>query len=298
MRPDTAGGGCASTACSNQRLSAEVGTRLFHTAKASTIACISRSRPSPVMADTATSGTPFICMSFSSACSRNLPMAPAVFSFRSHLLTAMTMARPSCSTRSAMRWSCSSKAFSDVEQHHHDFGEAHRVERIGNRQLFQLLVDAPAAPNAGGIVDAEFLAMPVEIDRDGVARGAGFRRGQQALLADQPVDQRGFAGIRASDNGDADRMRSGRFGGSLRRLRGLRRQRSAQRIVEIGQALIVLGGNRHRIAEAERIGIQPPGFAGGAFHLVGDQHGRLAGFAHQFGEGPVGRASARRARRS
>ena len=31
-RPETAGGGLASTACSNQRLSAAVGTRLFHTA--------------------------------------------------------------------------------------------------------------------------------------------------------------------------------------------------------------------------------------------------------------------------
>ncbi len=29
----------------------------------------------------------------------------------------------------------------DIHQQHHDFGEAHGVERIGDGQLFQLLVD-------------------------------------------------------------------------------------------------------------------------------------------------------------
>ena len=78
----------------------------------------------------------------------------------------------------------------DVEQHHHHLGKAHRIERVGDRKLFQLLVDARAAAQAGGVVDAEFLAVPIEIDRDGVAGGAGLRRGEQPLLADQPVDQR------------------------------------------------------------------------------------------------------------
>ena len=103
-----------------------------------------------------------------------------------------------------------------------------------------------------------FCPLPVEIDRDGVARGAGLRRGEQALLADQPVDQRRLAGIRPPDNGDADRMRTGRRRPPPRpRLRGLFGQRRAQRVVEIGQALVMLGRNRHRIAEAERIGVEP-----------------------------------------
>ena len=64
----------------------------------------------------------------------------------------------------------------DVEQHHHDFGEADGVERVGDRQLFQLLLDARAAAHAGGVVQAESLAVPVEIDGDGVAGDAGLRR--------------------------------------------------------------------------------------------------------------------------
>ena len=52
---------------------------------------------------------------------------------------------------------------------------------------------------------------------------------------------------------------------------------------------IVLGRDRHRFAEAERIGVQPPRFAGRAFALVGHQHDRLAGLARDIGKGVVGR---------
>ena len=130
--------------------------------------------------------------------------------------------------------------------------------------------------------------MPVEIDRDGVARGAGLRRGEQALFADQPVDQGRLAGIRTSDNGDANGMRLGGCSG-FDLLCGRLRQRRAQRVIKIGEALIVLGRQRDRLAEAEFVRFKPARFAGGAFHLVGDQHGRLAGLAHDGGEGAVDR---------
>jgi len=38
----------------------------------------------------------------------------------------------------------------------------------------------------------------------------------------------------------------------------------------------VLGADRDRVTEAERIGFQRSGFAGAAFALVGDQDRRLA----------------------
>ena len=53
----------------------------------------------------------------------------------------------------------------DIEQHDDDFGKAHGVERIGDRQLFELLLDAAAAANAGGVVNAELLAVPIEARR-------------------------------------------------------------------------------------------------------------------------------------
>ena len=125
--------------------------------------------------------------------------------------------------------------------------------------------------------------------------------GEQPLLAEQPVDQRRLAGIRPADHGDADRA-----GAAVRpplrpsrRLRGRFRQRGAQRVVEIGQALAVLGRDRDRLAETERIGFEPaaprprvPSL------LLATRIDRLAGLAHQIGEGAVGRRQVRRARRS
>src|SRR2546430_7600032 len=45
-------------------------------------------------------------------------------------------------------------------------------------ELLELLRDARAAPHPGGIVEAERTAVPGEVHRDGVARDAGLRAGQ------------------------------------------------------------------------------------------------------------------------
>ena len=180
----------------------------------------------------------------------------------------------------------------DVEQHHRDLGEAHGVERVGDRQLFQLLIDARAAAQAGGVMQAEFLPVPFEIDGDGVAGRAGLRRSQQPFLADQPVDKRRFAGIGASDDGDADRLRflCRRF--ALHGRRGALGQRRAQGVVEIAHAFVVLGRDRHRVAKAEFIGFEPAFFGQAALALVGNENRRLAGLAGQRGEGAVDRRRA------
>ena len=64
-------------------------------------------------------------------------------------------------------------------------------------------------------------------------------------------------------------------------------QRRAQRIVKIGQALAMLGADRDRFAEAERIGFERARSAGPALALVGDQDRRLAGLAHEIGKGAI-----------
>ena len=155
-----------------------------------------------------------------------------------------------------------------------------------------------AAAQARGVVDAEAPAAPVEIDGDRVARDAGLRAGQQPILAEQAVDQRRLAGVRPSDDRDADRARVGVVGSFDRpralgaRGRGLLGQRRAQRVVEIGQPLAVLGGDRRpaRRARAHRLRARP--LAGPAFALVGDDDRGLARPAHQIGEGAVGRRRA------
>ncbi len=91
-----------------------------------------------------------------------------------------------------------------IHQHDHHFGEADRIERVGDRELFELLLDPRLAPHARGVVDAKTPAAPLEVDRDGVARDAGFRPGEQTLLAEQPVDQRRLAAVRPADHRDVN----------------------------------------------------------------------------------------------
>ena len=92
-----------------------------------------------------------------------------------------------------------------VHQQDHHLGEADRFERIGDRELFELAFDPGAPPHPGGVVDEEAPAVPGERHRDGVAGDAGLGAGEQALLAEQPVDQGRLAGIGPADHGDADR---------------------------------------------------------------------------------------------
>src|SRR6185312_10865045 len=132
-------------------------------------------------------------------------------------------------------------------------GEAHGVERVGDRELLELLVDARFPPQPRGVVELERLALPVEIDGNGIARDAGLGARQQPLLADEAVDQRRLAGVRPADDGDADRMRAALLArGVLALLGGLFRQRGDERVVEIDHALVVLGRDADRPAEPDR----------------------------------------------
>ena len=42
-----------------------------------------------------------------------------------------------------------------IHHQHHDFGKAHRAQRVRDRELFQLLLDPRAAAEARGIEHAE-----------------------------------------------------------------------------------------------------------------------------------------------
>ena len=150
-----------------------------------------------------------------------------------------------------------------VHQQDHDFGETDGIERIGNRELFELLLDPGTAPQPGGVVNAEGSILPSQIDRDGVAGDAGLGPRQQPLLAEQPIDQRRFSGNwagrpRRCGSVCARRLRS--MSARRRRVapplprRGGIGQRRAQPCIEIGEALAVLGGDRDRLAEAELVG--------------------------------------------
>ena len=53
-----------------------------------------------------------------------------------------------------------------VEEHDHDFGEAHGAQRVGDRELLELVLDPGALAQAGGVE---------ELDRAGRARSSRAR---------------------------------------------------------------------------------------------------------------------------
>ena len=186
-----------------------------------------------------------------------------------------------------------------VHHQHHDFGEADGAQRVRHRELFQLLLDPRAPPQARGVEHAKIPALPVDLDGNGIAGGAGLGAGQQPLLAEQVIDQRRLAGIGTADDGDPDRpLRQILIGFDdvvivelLALLDRLRHQR-AQRVVEIAEALAMLGRNLDRLAEPERVGFHRAGIALLALALVGDQHHRLVGAAREIGKGAIVRRQA------
>ena len=70
------------------------------------------------------------------------------------------------------------------------------------------------------------------------------------------------------------------------------RHQHSERIVEIAQALAMLGGNLDGVAEAQRVGFHRADFAVLALALVGDQHHRLVGAAREIGKGAIVRRQA------
>ena len=170
-------------------------------------------------------------------------------------------------------------------------------------ELFQLVLDAGALAQARRVEELDCASAPVPVDRDRVAGDAGLGAGQQAVLAEDAVDQRRLAGV-----GPPDDRRSA--AASCRRLvcrpPSARRSSSVSARRRQGVGAPRRGRARPSPCSAEsgtgsprpspKPRRRPP--AGPALGLVGDEDHRLAGAAHQLGEELVGRQSARRARRS
>ena len=160
MRPETAGGGVASTTGASQRLSRPVEMRLFHTSWVATTASSSLSTCAPVRPETGMTRVPLSCGSSRSASARNCCALPLLSSTRSHLLRPMTSARPSRSTRSAIVRSCFSNGIVASSSSDDDFGEAHGAQRVGGGELLQLLDDAGPAAQARGVEQLDAATAP------------------------------------------------------------------------------------------------------------------------------------------
>ena len=72
-----------------------------------------------------------------------------------------------------------------------------RLQRLDDAELLDRLADAGLAPHAGGVDQHVVLTVALERHLDRVARRAGLVERDQPLFAEQPVDQRRLADVRA-----------------------------------------------------------------------------------------------------
>src|SRR6185436_3180000 len=109
-------------------------------------------------------------------------------------------------------------------------------EELDRVVVLRLLADP------GGVDQREELALALDLDVEGVARRAGDARDDHALFLGQRVDQGRLAGVAPAHDREAE-------GGPRRLLDGLRRRQEARDLLlEVRDALAVLGADREGLA--------------------------------------------------
>ena len=179
--------------------------RRFQRASASSTAGISLSSPCPVSAESGTRARPSSCGSSRAASWSRASAACAVVDEVPFVdgddQGAALLGRPG--RRSA---GPASRRARGVDHQHHHLGEADGAQRVGDRQLLELLL----RPWPGGACrrcrqSLDRAPRHSQSTAIAVAGDAGLGAGQQPLLADQRVDQRRLAGVGAADDGEPQR---------------------------------------------------------------------------------------------
>ena len=118
-------------------------------------------------------------------------------------------------------------------------------------------------------------ARPHPVDGDTVAGNARFRPGQQAIFAQQPVDERGLARIGAADDGELERralvilVKFPLVGRVILPL-----DMGEEGLEQIGHALAMFGRKGDGFAQPQAEGFHHAIIGGLTFRLVGDQNDR------------------------
>ena len=192
-----------------------------------------------------------------------------------------------------------------IDEQHDNLGEFHRAQAIGDRQFFELFRNAGFFAHAcripqrdGARATRRVRALPCPIDRNTVAGNARLRPGQQALLAQQIIDEGRFTGIGTAQNGDPQglvrvilkwllRVEIGVFLVFFHRIigrfigRAMRRHGVAYLRVKLVRAVAVLGRQRNRITQPQTIGLIQACFRRPALAFIGGQQHRHIGLAQQ-----------------
>ena len=205
------------------------------------------------------------------------------------LVDAITSARPCSATRPMQARVLLGDGVVRVEHADHHVGAVDRLQRLDDGELLDRLADPGAAAHAGGV--DQHVGLPVALERhfDGVARRAGLVERDQALLAEQAVDQRGFAHVGPSDHRDANGAgRVAEHVGRIERAFEPVERALDQRI----ETLLVRGRNRDGFTEAEAMELRLRHVVVQALGLVRDDDDGLAAAPQEIGDVQVLRRAA------
>src|SRR3954452_23899853 len=168
-----------------------------------------------------------------------------------------------------------------------DVGALDRPLRAQRRVVLDRVLDLGLAAQAGGVDEDHPPAVDLERQVDRVAGRAGDVGDDHALGAEQAVDERRLADVRAAHDREADEVVV-----LLGRLL-LGGQQLDDPVEEVARAEALGGRDRQRLAEAERVELGGGRDVGGGVGLVGrDDHRAAAPAAQQVGELLVARAQA------
>ena len=95
------------------------------------------------------------------------------------------------------------QSLAGIEHHHGDVALLDRFQRLDDGELLHHFAHVLATTDPGGIDQQVRLATTLEGNFHGVGGGAGLVIDDHALLAQQAIDQRRLADVRATDDADA-----------------------------------------------------------------------------------------------
>ena len=96
-----------------------------------------------------------------------------------------------------------------IDDADHDVRRVDGLQRLDDAEFLDRFFDARAASHAGGIDERVATAVALERHEHRVARRARLIERDQALLAQQPIDERRLADVRPADHRDANIVGTG-----------------------------------------------------------------------------------------
>ena len=137
-------------------------------------------------------------------------------------------------------------AFAGIEHDHRHLALFDRLQGLDDRELLDRFFHPRLAPDAGRIHQAVLAAFALHVHGDGIAGGPGNVGSNHALLAQEPVHQRGLAHVGPANEGQADALGVVIQVLALACFRQLRQDPRQQRV----NALAMGGGDGEAVLEA------------------------------------------------